>query len=57
MLCNVFKSDLRSTYHEAAPTTIPFNCMGNRLLGLEMFLRSSFPDLIVQKWVNLQRFH
>ena len=32
---------------------LTFNCMGNRLLGLQMFLRSSFQGLIVQKWVNL----
>ena len=24
---------------------LPFNCMGNRLLGLQMFLRSSFQGL------------
>ena len=51
MLCNVYEIKLCSTYHVAEQPT--YNCIGNKLLGLQMFLRSGFQGLIIQKWVTL----
>ena len=43
--CYAVFSNLSCALDITRQQQLTFNCMGNRLLGLQMFLRSSFQDL------------